>query len=146
VIGRGAWDFADSIGMLAVTVGSMAAEYDNATGTLAILYSRHLSDASYYQNSIQIHPGQRWVMGFVLELGLWNFAGVPYTDYVGDWPGPVYPYLSNDSSWWPKLVIDLTKPPATYPGDPSATYPSAGLQACEGTGLNLMSPFSMLHS
>jgi hypothetical protein len=116
VIGRGAWDFADSIGMLAVTVGSMAAEYDNSTGTLVILFSRHLSLASYYKNSLQMSLGERWVMGFVLELGLWNFAGVPYTDYVGDWPVNVYPYLSNDSSSWPKLVIDLTKQPATFPG------------------------------
>jgi hypothetical protein len=125
VVHRAAWDFADSTGMTALTVGSMAAEYDNSTGTLVIIFSRHLSLASYYKNSLQMSPSERWVMGFVLELGLWNILwnspGIPYTDYVGDWPRNVYPYISNDSSWWPKLVIDLTKPPAKFPGQTSAS-------------------------
>jgi hypothetical protein len=132
-INRGGWDFAGNVGMLALTVGNMAAEYDNSTGTLVILFSRLLSLASYYKNSLQMSPGERWVMGFVLELGLWNWAGVPYTDYVGDWPGPVYPYLSDNSSWWPKLVIDLTKQPATFPGQTGASG-SPTISASTSTG------------
>jgi hypothetical protein len=117
VIGRGAWDFADSVGMMALTVGSMAAEYNNSTGTLVVIFSRHLWQAGFWtNNALQMRPGERWVMGFMLELGLWNFPTVanPYTDYVDGWPRNTYPYLSDDSSWWPKLVIDLTNPPSSF--------------------------------
>jgi hypothetical protein len=112
-VGRAAWDFADAYGMTVNTVGEMAAEYDNSTGTLVIISSRHLWRAGYYTNSFQMRPGERWVMGFLLELGLANpnngANGHPvYGDYVDGWPINTYPYLSNDSSWWPKLVIDLT--------------------------------------
>lgn len=115
---RAAWDFADATGMTVSCLEGMAVEYDNSTGTLVIICSRHLWKAGYWtQNTLQMRSGERWVMGFLLELGLWNFAGgVPYTDYVDGWPVNTYPYLSNDSSWWPKLVIDLTNPPPTIPG------------------------------
>lgn len=119
-IGRAAWDYADNYVSVS-TLGIMAAEYDNSTGTLVVIFSRHLWNAGYFANSLQMSPGERWVMGFTLELGLSNFAGsAPYTDYVDGWPRNTFPYLSNDSSWWPKLVIDLTKPPATFPGQTPA--------------------------
>jgi hypothetical protein len=110
------WDFADAYGMEALTVGSIAAEYDNSTGTLVVLFSRKLSGAAgYYKNSFEMSPGERWVMGFLLQLG---FAGENslYNVYQSSWPS-TYFWANNDSSWWPKLVIDLTKQPATFPGE-----------------------------
>jgi hypothetical protein len=142
-VGYASWDFAQGHGMNAVTVGDMVTEYDNSTGTLVILFSRHLGGvAGYYKNSFQMSPGERFVMGFLLQLGFAG-EGSSYNIYQGSWPESNYFWSSNNSSSWPKLVIGLTNPPATYPGDAPARYPSAGLQACEGTGLNLMSPFLM---
>jgi len=54
--------------------------------------------------------GERWVMGFLFELG---FAA---NSELGDsdiWPQGAYPYPSNDTSWWPKLAIDLSASPAS---------------------------------
>jgi hypothetical protein len=125
VVDRAAWNFADEIGMTVNTIGNAAAEYDSTTGTLVILFSRHLNKPGYYANSLQMKPGERWVMGFNLELGFANpnngEPGQPvYGDIVDGWPINTYPYWSNDCSWWPKLVIDLTKPPATFPGKTTA--------------------------
>jgi hypothetical protein len=112
--GCGSWDFADGYGMLVHTVGLWAVEYDNSTGTLVVIYSRHLSFAGYYKNSLQMSPGERWVMGFLLQLG---FAGEGslYNVYQSSWPS-TYFWKSSNSSWWPKLVIDLTNPPSAFTG------------------------------
>ncbi len=87
------------------------AEYDNSTGTMTILFARDLQHPENAEiNALQMRPGERWTMGFLLELGYatW-YEGL--SDFVDGWPQNVYPYLSNDSSWWPKLVIDLANPP-----------------------------------
>lgn len=97
--------------------GDGTSEYDNSTGTVTMLFSRLLScPGNADVNALQMRPGERWLMGFVLEL---SFAtnGLTPQDYVDGWPKNTYPYLSNASSWWPKMVIDLTNPPPTYPGD-----------------------------
>ncbi len=117
---RGAWDLADSTGMLVMTYGDMVAEYDNGTGTLVVLYARHLWKNGYYSNSLQMRPGERWVMGFMLELGFMNPTGEAYEEYYDGWPRNAYPYLTNDASWWPKLAIDLTNQPTTFPGQTSS--------------------------
>jgi len=119
---KGGWNFAENIGMHIYTVGNAAAEYDNSTGTLVILFSRHLSRPGYYTtNALQMKPEECWVMGFLLELGFSNLAGPtgdPYADYVDGWPQKGYPYLSNNASWWPKLAIDLSNPPPPFQQQP----------------------------
>jgi hypothetical protein len=94
------------------------AEYDPPTGTLTIIFDRLLRlPVMSGLDALQMRPGERWVMGFVLELGFGRYqSGQPFSDNVGDWPVNVYPYLSDNSSSWPKLVIDLTNQPATFPG------------------------------
>lgn len=90
------------------------AEYDNSTGTLTILFSRRLRLSEIATiNALQMKPGERWVMGFLLELGYATWYG-PMSDFVDGWPRKTYPYLDNDASWWPKLVIDLTNPPSSF--------------------------------
>ncbi len=77
-----------------------------------VLFSRFLSRPALSEiDALQMKFGERWVMGFLIELGYNTWYGT-YTDFVDGWPQKIYPYLSNDSSWWPKLVIDLTNPPA----------------------------------
>ena len=96
--------------------GDGTSEYDNSTGTVTMLFSRLLScpgNAEY--NAFQMRDGERWVMGFLLEL-MFATNGITPQDYVDGWPRNIYPYLSNDASWWPKLLIDLTNPPQTIPG------------------------------
>jgi hypothetical protein len=91
-------------------------EYDNSTGTLTILLSRHLSCPGNSEvNAFQMKPGERWVIGFLTEIGYITDIS-QFGDFVDGWPKNIYPYLSNDSSWWPKLVIDLTNPPPIIPG------------------------------
>jgi hypothetical protein len=106
--------------------GDGTSEYDNSTGTVTMLFSRLLSCPGNAEvNALQMRSGERWLMGFVLEL---SFAtnGLTPQDYVDGWPKNTYPYLSNDSSWWPKMAIDLTNPPSTYPGDTQpATFSKA---------------------
>ncbi len=91
--------------------GNAAMEYDIGSGTVTMLFSRLLRQPLNSEvNALQMRPGERWVMGFLLELG-YNTnsqAGL----FVDGWPQNIYPYLSDDSSWWPKLVIDLANPPA----------------------------------
>ena len=97
-----------------VALGQVAIEYDNSTGTLTMLFSRFLSYAANREvNALQMRSGEIWVMGFVLELGYATHISA-LGDYVADWPQQVYPYLSNDSSWWPKLAIDLSSPPEGF--------------------------------
>jgi len=85
--------------------------YDNSTGTVIILFSRFLRRAATSEiNALQMRSGERWVMGFLLELGYDSWSG-ELSDFVDGWPQKTYPYLSNNCSWWPKLCIDLTNPP-----------------------------------
>lgn len=91
-------------------IKSFATKYDNSTKTLYSLFSRYLNwSPNTGCNKLQMRAGECWVMGFILELGYSPTTG---TDVLIDgWPRNTYPYLDNDSSWWPKLVIDLTNPP-----------------------------------
>lgn len=91
----------------------MESQYDNSTGTLIILFSRYLSRSSSVEcNALQMRPGERWVMGFLLELGFaTNLPQAETPDYVDGWPRNTRPYGDNNASWWPKLVIDLSNPP-----------------------------------
>jgi len=110
--------FAEDRRMRVSTVGNSVTLYDNSTGTVIMLFSRHLrKDGFYTDNALQMRPGERWVMGFLLELGFSTHIMIgtdPMNDYVDGWPQKAYPYLNNDSSWWPKLVIDLANPPAEF--------------------------------
>jgi hypothetical protein len=106
---------------------TFAKEYDNTTGTLTEVFSRFLNCSGNSDvNALQMQLGERWVMGFVLELGYATWSP-GFGDYVDGWPRNIYPFLSNDSSWWPKMVIDLTNPPTTYLGSNETTTPN-GLQ------------------
>jgi len=102
-------------GPFAYSTAEHAELYDNSTGTVTMLFSRYLSKPEITNiDALQMKPGERWVMGFLLELeyqkGLDN--------RVDGWPQATYGVWSNDSSWWPKLAIDLGNPPSTYPGVP----------------------------
>jgi hypothetical protein len=103
------------------SLAAEAAEYDKTTGTVSILFARFLSRAEISEaNALQMRLSERWVLGFQLELGFTNPNISPedlFLDFIDGWPRNTYPYLSNDSSWWPKMVIDLTNPPSTYLGD-----------------------------
>jgi hypothetical protein len=120
----------------------MAAEYDNVTGTLTVLFSRYLCQpGNSLTNAFQMKPGERWVMGFMLMMGYTNenavFAGpASRGGFLATWPEG-YSFESNDSSSWPKLVIDLTKQPATFPGQTGATASPTGsptMSALTSTG------------
>ena len=90
-----------------------ACGYENLTGTVIILFSRLLCCPGNAEvNALQMRPGERWVMGFLLEL--WYQKELD--NRVDGWPKKTYGTSSNDSSWWPKLAIDLTNPPSTIPG------------------------------
>jgi len=96
-------------------VKAEAVEYDNVTGTLTIVYSRSLSDPSDSQiNKFQMKSGERWVMSFMLMAGFADRYNL-YQNMIVSWPQG-YSFQSADSSWWPKLAIDLGNPPNTYPG------------------------------
>ncbi len=91
------------------SMAAHAQEYDNSSGTVTILFARYLSRPGMENiNALQMRPGERWTMGFLLELAYQK----ELANMVDGWPRNVYPYLSNDASWWPKLVIDLANPPA----------------------------------
>jgi predicted secreted protein len=93
-----------------------AAEYDNVTGTMTVLFSRYLwCRGNSLTNAFQMKPGERWVIGFMLMLGYSNGGNVFTGGCLATWPEG-YSFESNDSSSWPKLVIDLTNQPATFPG------------------------------
>ncbi|MGQ9461427.1 MAG: hypothetical protein ACUVRA_09415 [Candidatus Bathyarchaeaceae archaeon] len=111
------WGFAEDYyfpkAQPAMAFGGGFAEYDDLTGTLAIIFSRNLRLPAISEvNALQIRPGERWTLGFLLELGFARYSEL--SDFVDGWPQKIYPYLSNDSSWWPKLVIDLTNPPPEF--------------------------------
>jgi len=93
-----------------------AADYDNSTGTLTMLFARSLSRPEIANiNALQMKAGERWVMGFLIEL---EFQSTTIDDRADGWPRTTFGVWSNDSSWWPKLAIDLSNPPATYTGVP----------------------------
>lgn len=105
----------------AFAMRAMAHEYDNATGTVTLLLSRSLRQPETSElNALQMRQGERWVMGFLLELGYSTNSIEP--DYVDGWPHNISPYLNGDASWWPKLAIDLTNPPPSYSGTPASQY------------------------
>jgi hypothetical protein len=115
---RASWLFAENYcfpnAPPGMTMANGFAEYDNPTGTFTIIFARCLRlPAMSGIDALQIRAGERWVMGFVFELGFGRSGGGLMSDNVDGWPRKMYPYLSNDSSWWPKLVIDLTNPPTT---------------------------------
>jgi hypothetical protein len=91
-----------------ITLANGFAEYDNPTGTLTFIIARCLRYSAMDKiNALQMQPGERWVMGFVLELGFGSDRG-SMSNNVDGWPRTIYPFLSSDSSWWPKLAIDLS--------------------------------------
>jgi hypothetical protein len=112
------WEMSENLEDIGIHIQALAtmdgiAEYDNSTGTVSVLFARLLRLPSISQvDALQIRAGERWVMGFLVEMGFETQAGV-FQEYVGGWPQKAYPYLSNDSSWWPKIAIDLTNPPST---------------------------------
>ena len=119
-----------------------AAEYDNVTGTLTVLFSRYLwCPGNSLTNAFQMKRGERWVMGFMLMIGYMNeYALLPGPagpgGFLATWP-EAYSFESNDSSSWPKLVIDLTNQPATFPGQTGASASPTGsptMSALTSTG------------
>lgn len=91
------------------SVTGQTAEYEDSTGTITILFSRLLRTPGTEDfNALQMRLGERWIMGFLLELGYQK----ELDNRVDGWPKKTYGEWSDDSSWWPKLVIDLTNPPA----------------------------------
>jgi len=86
-------------------------EYENSTGTLTILFFRHLQKPENAEiNALQMRCGERWVMAFNIELRIF----LEYFEnglFVDGWPTNTFPYASHDSFWWLKLAIDLTNPP-----------------------------------
>ena len=111
-------DYYQPKGQPAFSLRNMAVEYDNSTGTLILLFSRYLRQPGNSQvNAFQMRQGERWVVKFLVSAG-YQKEGYLWTDYLVCWPKP-YLYNSPDSSWWPKLVIDLTNPPQKIPGQTS---------------------------
>ncbi len=111
--GRDAYNFATSVCNQPFALGAGASEYNNLNGTLTILFSRLLQVPNSCANDLQIQPGERWVMRFLLELGFSNDDQF-YQDFVDGWPRNAYPYTTSDCSWWPQLVIDLSNPPGAF--------------------------------
>jgi hypothetical protein len=93
------------------SLAAQTAEYDNSTGTVTILFARYLNRPGMEDiNALQMRPGERWVMGFLLELKYQK----ELDNRVDGWPKTTFGIWSNDSSWWPKMVIDLTNPPPSF--------------------------------
>ena len=126
--GQPYWEFTDNLEDMGIHPPTFAmteacATYENSTGTLSVLFKRLLRAPSLRDlDALQMRAGERWVMGFLLEMGFEvQGSQEPFQDYVDGWPRKIYPYASADtmdSSWCPKLAIDLSNPPATYPGVP----------------------------
>ena len=103
------------------SIGDMNAAYDGSTGTLSLIWSKFLRlPVNAELNELQMRRGERWVMGFLVEMGYWGNT-TAFQDYVDGWPKKAYPYLSNNCSWWPKLVIDLTNPPPAFSTGPTGS-------------------------
>jgi len=97
-----------------------ACGYENYTGTITMLFSRFLRVDNAQVNALQMKPGERWVMGFLFELWYQKVLD----NRVDGWPQKTFGAWSSNSSWWPKMVIDLTNPPSTYPGSNATTNPN----------------------
>jgi hypothetical protein len=97
-----------------------ASGYENSTGTVSMLFSRFLWVNNAQVNALQMRTGERWVMGFLFEL--WYQKELD--NRVDGWPQKTFGVWSSNSSWWPKMVIDLTNPPSTYPGNNQTTTPN----------------------
>lgn len=115
-----------SIGISAAVIATIegATTYENTTGTFSVLFERLLSAPSIAKaDALQMRSGERWVMGFLIEVGFENPESLePMQNYVDGWPRVSYPYTSpdsNDTSWWPKLAIDLSNSSSTYSGVPT---------------------------
>jgi hypothetical protein len=107
-------NFYSPISQPASALVDVAVEYDNSTGTLTMLFSRFLNcSLNSRADALQMKPDERWVMGFLLELGYATHIS-SFGDYVDGWPRKAYPYPDNNSSWWPKLAIDLSNPPPSF--------------------------------
>jgi hypothetical protein len=97
---RASWVPADNYctSYFSPSMGNGIKEYDNSTETVTILLSKHLSwPANAAINALQMKPGERWVIGFIIELQ-YNTQTSAWGDYVDGWPRNIYPYLSNNSS------------------------------------------------
>jgi hypothetical protein len=115
-LGQEAWIMAERVPGLRgeLAMGPQIAQYDNATGTVVMIFSRFLAMPNSLEgNALQMRTGERWVMGFLFELRFTTNIG-SWGDYVDGWPRNIYPYSSNDASWWPKMAIDLSNPPLGY--------------------------------
>jgi len=95
-------------GHIPVSMEDEACGYENSTGTVTVLFSRFLRLDNTGINMIR--PGERWVLGFLFEL--WYQKELD--NRVDGWPQKTFGVWSSNSSWWPKMVIDLTNPPSTY--------------------------------
>jgi hypothetical protein len=90
-----------------LSVFAQKAEYDNSTGTVTILLARRLRTPGTEDfNALQMRSGERWVMGFLIELQYQK----ELDNRADGWPRKTYGEWSNDTSWWPKMTIDLTTP------------------------------------
>lgn len=93
------------------SLAAQTAEYDNSTGTVTVLFARFLRTPGTEDfNALQMRSGECWVMGFLIELGYQK----ELDNRVDGWPKKTFGEWSDDSSWWPKLVIDLTNPPSGF--------------------------------
>jgi hypothetical protein len=88
--------------------------YVNSTGTWMILFSRYLlGSGDTHTNAFIMRSGERWVVGFNLELGF-SPTGAATENLADNWPKATSPHAYNDATWWPELVIDLTNPPPSF--------------------------------
>ena len=86
------WYYVDNLGRPQPqpdSYGDGTSEYDNSTRTVTMLFSRLLSCPGNVEcNAFQMRGGERWVMGFILELKFPTNGLVPQQDYgyVDGWP------------------------------------------------------------
>lgn len=102
---HGGFDLTSHICLQPSTLAGIATEYNYSSGDLVIVFAKRLSQPNSCADGLQMRSEERWVVGFLFELGYAKEA--PLSDYVSGWPITAYPYLSTDSSSWPKLAIDL---------------------------------------
>jgi hypothetical protein len=101
-------------------VDKLAPCYDNSTGTVSVVFARYLWQPGNAEiNALQMRPGERWVMGFMLLAGYSDRTKL-FPSFVKSWPDG-FSYQSSDSSWWPKLVIDLSNPPLSFSNNPQSS-------------------------
>lgn len=116
--GNPGWGFPQDYCQQPTSLVAWASEYFIPNGTWTFAFSRLLNVPDSCLNSLQMRAGERWAIGFIMEVGYSNGSPIggqsPYQDFVGGWPRNTYPDLNQDASWWPKLVIDLANPPTKY--------------------------------